>query len=78
MGLYTLSNILDGVYYDISPLRRVYHVDNNDMHDYLIQVGNGGKYYIPCTIGFIPCISSAIGICKHVIAVITCTTYINS
>lgn len=48
MGMYTLSNILDGVYYDISPLRRVYHVDNNDMHDYLIQVGNGGKYYIPC------------------------------
>lgn len=49
MGMYTLSNILDGVYYDISPLRCVYHVDNNDMHDYLIQVGNGGKYYIPCT-----------------------------
>jgi hypothetical protein len=49
MGTYTLSNILNGVYYDISPLRRVYHTYNNDMHDYLIQVGNdGGKYYIPC------------------------------
>ena len=49
MEMYTLSNILDGVYYDISPLKRVYHANNNDMHDYLIQVGNdGGKYYIPC------------------------------
>lgn len=49
MRMYTLSNILDGVYYDISPLRWVYHTYNNDMHDYLIQVGNdGGKYYIPC------------------------------
>lgn len=49
MRMYTLSNILDGVYYDISPLRYVYHTYNNDMHDYLIQVDNdGGKYYIPC------------------------------
>lgn len=49
MEMYTLSSILNGVYYNISPLRRVYHTDNNDMHDYLIQVGNdGGKYYIPC------------------------------
>ena len=49
MRMYTLSNILDGAYYDISPLRYVYHTYNNDMHDYLIQVGNdGGKYYIPC------------------------------
>lgn len=49
MGMYTLSNILDGVYYNISPLRRVHYADNNDMHDYLIQVGDdGGKYYIPC------------------------------
>lgn len=49
MEMYTLSNILDGVYYDISPLKRVYHANNNDMHDYLIQAGNdGGKYYIPC------------------------------
>ena len=49
MEMYTLSNILNGVYYDISPLRCVYHTYNNDMHDYLIQVGNdGGKYYIPC------------------------------
>lgn len=49
MGMYTLSNILGGAYCDTSPLRRVYHTDNNDMHDYLIQVGNNeGKYYIPC------------------------------
>lgn len=49
MRMYTLSNILDGVYYNISPLRWVYHTYSNDMHDYLIQVGNdGGKYYIPC------------------------------
>lgn len=49
MGKYTLSNILDGVYYNISPLRYVYYANNNDMHDYLIRVGNdGGKYYIPC------------------------------
>lgn len=49
MGMYTLSNILDGVYYNISPLRCVHYADNNDMHDYLIQVGDdGGKYYIPC------------------------------
>lgn len=49
MGMYTLSNILDGVYYNIFPLRRVHYADNNDMHDYLIQVGDdGGKYYIPC------------------------------
>lgn len=49
MGMYTLSNILDGVYYNIFPLRHVHYADNNDMHDYLIQVGDdGGKYYIPC------------------------------
>lgn len=49
MRMYTLSNILNGVYYNISPLRCVYYTYNNDMHDYLIQVGNdGGKYYIPC------------------------------
>lgn len=49
MRMYTLSNILNGVYYNISPLRCVCHTHNNDMHDYLIQVGNdGGKYYIPC------------------------------
>lgn len=49
MGMYTLSNILDGAYRNTSPLRRVYHANNNDMHDYLIQVSNnGGKYYIPC------------------------------
>lgn len=48
MGMYTLSNILDGVYYDTSSLRRVYHTYNNDMHDYLIQFDDGGKYYIPC------------------------------
>lgn len=49
MRMYTLSNILDGVYYNTSPLRWVYHTYSNDMHDYLIQVGNdGGKYYIPC------------------------------
>lgn len=49
MGMYTLSNILDGAYRNTSPLRCVYHANNNDMHDYLIQVSNnGGKYYIPC------------------------------
>lgn len=49
MGMYTLSNILNGAYRNISPLRCVYHTNNNDMHDYLIQVSNnGGKYYIPC------------------------------
>lgn len=49
MRMYTLSNILDGVYCNTSPLRYVYHANNNDMHDYLIQVGNNeGKYYIPC------------------------------
>lgn len=49
MEMYTLSNILDGAYYNTSPLIRVYHANNNDMHDYLIQVGNNeGKYYIPC------------------------------
>ena len=49
MGEYTLSNILNGACYSTSPLRCVYHTYNNDMHDYLIQVGNdGGKYYIPC------------------------------
>lgn len=49
METYTLKNILDGAYYNTSPLRYVYHANNNDMHDYLIQVGNdGGKYYIPC------------------------------
>lgn len=49
MEMYTLSNILDGAYCNTSPLRCVYHTCNNDMHDYLIQVGNdGGKYYIPC------------------------------
>lgn len=48
MEMYTLSNILDGVYYDISPLIRVYHTYNNDMHDYLIQFNDGGKCYIPC------------------------------
>lgn len=49
MGMYTLSNILDGAYYNTSPLRHVHHTNNNDMHDYLIQAGNdGGKYYIPC------------------------------
>uniref|UniRef100_A0AAU8B0P9 Uncharacterized protein n=1 Tax=Dulem virus 41 TaxID=3145759 RepID=A0AAU8B0P9_9CAUD len=50
MGMYTLSNILDGYYYNISPLRHVYHANNNDIHDYLIQVGNNeDKHYIPCT-----------------------------
>lgn len=49
MEMYTLSNILDGAYCNTSPLIRVYHANNNDMHDYLIQVGDdGGKYYIPC------------------------------
>lgn len=49
MEMYTLSNILDGAYCNTSPLIRVYHANNNDMHDYLIQVGNNeGKYYIPC------------------------------
>lgn len=49
MEMYTLSNILGGAYYNTSPLIRVYHANNNDMHDYLIQVSNnGGKYYIPC------------------------------
>lgn len=49
MGMYTLSNILDRAYCNTSPLIRVYHANNNDMHDYLIQVGDdGGKYYIPC------------------------------
>jgi hypothetical protein len=49
MKMYTLSNILDGAYCNTSPLRRVHYADNNDMHDYLIQVGDdGGKYYIPC------------------------------
>lgn len=49
MEMYTLSNILDGAYCNTPPLIRVYHENNNDMHDYLIQVGNNkGKYYIPC------------------------------
>lgn len=49
MEMYTLSNILNGAYYNTSPLIRVYYANNNDMHDYLIQVGNNeGKYYIPC------------------------------
>lgn len=49
MRMYTLSNILDGAYCNTYPLRYVYHANNNDMHDYLIQVGNNeGKYYIPC------------------------------
>lgn len=49
MGMYTLSNILDGAYYSTSPQKYVHIASSKDIHDYLIQTdNNGGKYYIPC------------------------------
>ena len=49
MGIYTLSNILNGACRSISPQEYVHIASSKDIHDYLIQTdSNGGKYYIPC------------------------------